>query len=584
MIGGSRPASVPLGYPRPGGDGGEGIDGRQQETMGTGIGMAFGGIGLFVAGIWLMEAALGRLVGRDFKLFLRRNTSTDLRAAFTGIATTAVLQSSSIVSLLTLSFAGSGLIRLRNALAVILGANIGTTVSNGIIATLGFRYDVDALWYPLLGVAGLGVFLFEERRTRADVSRFLLGISFLFIALGFLRQGMGGTVAAFDLRRLEGAPSLLYVVAGFGLTFLIQSSTATMAIALSALHAGAVGFETAVALVIGSELGTSLKLWLVSAGRSAAKRRVAVANLLLNGSTTVIAYAGMHPLIGWVRQSLGVTDPLQALVAFQFTINLASGLLFLPFLGRLSHRLERDIRDTDGRTTLYLDERVPALPALALEIFRLEVFFFLKRVLAHNAAEFRLAPDDLDLTGLLTGKEEARLSARERQHDRYDDLKRTQGELMEYYVGLQERLGNPADLAQANRWMQAVQEAMHAAKGFKDIHHNRDELLQSGNDVKFSQFDRFGEGVRARLAQEADLLKGDGDGTPVRDRLEALQTQNRTQYLRRLDEIYLVAGRDRLPEKDISTLQNMNRELFSAHRAMSQALGDFLLPDATGLS
>jgi Na+/phosphate symporter len=280
---------------------------------------------------------------------------------------------------------------------------------------------------------------------------------------------------------------------------------------------------------------------------------------------------------------MGVTDPLQALVAFQFLINLFSALLFLPFLGMLSSRLERSFDDSDHRATLYLDERVPALPGLALEIFRLEVFFFLKRVIAHNALEFRIDKKALDLSGLLTGKEEAKLTRRERQHDRYADLKKAQGEMMEYFVRLQERLGSPTDRSQASRWMQSVQEAMHAAKGFKDIHHDREELLQSGNDLKFSQFAHFSETVHDSLAKMAELLQA-VDADDVRGRLEALQKENRTQYQRMLEGIYHVTGADRLPEKDVSTLQNMNREIFSAHRAMVQALGDFLLSEGVGNS
>jgi phosphate:Na+ symporter len=544
--------------------------------------MAFGGIGLFMAGIWLMEASLGRLAGRRFKLLLRRNTSNDLRAALTGLVTTAVLQSSSIVSLLTLSFTGSGLIRLRNALAVILGANVGTTLANWVIATLGFGYDIEALWFPLLGLSGIGVFLFEERSAKADLSRFLLGLTFLFIALGFMKQGMAGSVKAFDLRMAYGYPSAVYVIIGFIITFLIQSSNATMAIALSALHADAIPFDTAVAIVIGSELGTALKLVLASAGHGKEKRRVATANIILNGATTVIAYVGMYPLIGVVHDAMGVTDPLQALVAFQFLINLASALVFLPFLGILSRRLERSFDGTDHRATLYLDERVPTLPGLALEIFRIEVFFFLKRVLAHNAAVFRIDGKSLDLSGLLTGKEEARLAVQERQSDRYADLKKAQGELMEYYVRLQERLSAPTDLARAGRWMQSVQEAMHAAKGFKDIHPDREELLRSGNDLKYGQFARFSEAVRDSLARMALILQT-LEAEETQRQLEELQKEIRAQYLRMLDGIYRVTGQDRLPEKDVSTLQNMNREIFSAHRAMIQALGDFLLPEGSGV-
>jgi phosphate:Na+ symporter len=379
----------------------------------------------------------------------------------------------------------------------------------------------------------------------------------------------------------DGYPAAAYVVIGFGITFLIQSSNATMAIALSALHAGAIPFETAVAVVIGSELGTALKLVLASAGHGKEKRRVAMANIILNGATTLIAYVGMYPLIDVVHDAMGVTDPLQALVAFQFLINLASAILFLPFLGVLSRRLERSFDDTDHRASLYLDERVPSLPGLALEIFRLEVFFFLKRVLAHNAAAFRIDGASLDLTGLLTAKEEARLTSRDRGQDGYAELKRAQGEMMEYYVRLQERLGDPADLARAARWMQSVQEAMHAAKAFKDIHADRQELLRSGNDLKYSQFAHFSKAVRDSLARMAELLQG-VDAAGTRERLEALQQENRTQYQHMLEGIYQVTGTDRLPEKDVSTLQNMNREIFSAHRAMVQALTDFLLPEGSG--
>src|SRR5512137_263578 len=117
--------------------------------------LVFGGIGLFLIGMHLMETALGQLAGRDFKLLLRRNTSSNFRALLSGTLTTALLQSSSVVSFMTLAFVGSGLIHMVNALAVVLGANIGTTISNWIVATLGFSVNLDVFWYLLLGLAGI---------------------------------------------------------------------------------------------------------------------------------------------------------------------------------------------------------------------------------------------------------------------------------------------------------------------------------------------------------------------------------------------------------------------------------------------
>ena len=123
-----------------------------------------GGIGLFLAGMYLMEGAVARLAGRRFKLLLRRHTSTHLRATMSGVLITAVLQSSSLVSFIVLAFAGNGMLRLQNALAVILGANIGTTLSNWLIATLGFSFRIDLLWMPVMGIAGTTLFIFQQRK------------------------------------------------------------------------------------------------------------------------------------------------------------------------------------------------------------------------------------------------------------------------------------------------------------------------------------------------------------------------------------------------------------------------------------
>ena len=545
--------------------------------MEKGVWMIFGGVGLFLTGMYLMESALSHLAGRNFKLLLRRNTASNGRATVTGIVTTAVLQSSSIVSLLTLAFAGSGLIRLQNALAVILGANIGTTVSNWIIATLGFSFDIDMAWYPLLGLAGLSLVVFQQNRRAEQASFFVIGLSFLFIALSLMKNGMTGTVSRFDFSGYAEYPAIAFVLIGFVLTFLIQSSTATVAITLSALYAGAIPFPHAVAVVIGSELGTSLKLLLAAAGGSPEKRRLATGNILLNLLTTLLAYLFIDALIRLVTVTMGVTDPLQGLVVFQMVINLAASILFFPFLGPLSERLSRRFGGNGARSTLYIDEAVPTVPGLAQDIFRLEVFFFLKRVLAFNAAEFQLSPADIGLRGLFTEREWEKVSSETHSLDRYNDIKTAQGEVMEYFARMQKGVSNRADLGLLRSQMNAVQSAMHAAKGFKDIHHNRNELLRSGNDLKFGQFAVFNSILRERLGEMSEALAREAGGTEAVDSLKSVLTAIQADYNRLLQSIYMEAERDSMTERDISMLQNMNRELYSSHKSMVYAIAEFAL-------
>jgi phosphate:Na+ symporter len=535
-----------------------------------------GGVGLFLTGMYLMETALAQLAGRDFKLLLRRNTSSNGRAVISGIVTTALLQSSSVVSFLTLAFVGSGIIRMVNALAVVLGANIGTTISNWIIVTVGFSLDLDIFWYLLLGVAGTLLPILRRSR-RWQQSLFLaIGLSFLFIALDLMTAGMQSTVSRFDFNAYRHLPPVVFVLIGIVLTFLIQSSSATMVLTLSALYAGIIPFPLAASVVIGSELGTSLKLILATAGGSAGKRQLAAGNILLNVCTTILAFVFLFPLVDFVRESIGIQDPLHALVAFQMTINLASALLFFPFLHPIARWLEKRFARREDRSCLYIDAEVPSLPAFAQEIFRLESFYFLKRVMGYHAAEFQLTSAETGLDQLLTGKEKERESGYHHIEERYVHIKKAHGELIEYYVAMQKASSASAELTQINQLMKSVHSAMYAAKGFKDINHNKEELLQSGNDTKYSQFSGFSTVVRKNLSTLSAVL-AITDTKAAREAMGKLLEDIQHHYKHMLAVIYAAAGDDAMPEKDISTLQNMNRELYSSFKSLIYAAGDFLL-------
>jgi hypothetical protein len=275
---------------------------------------------------------------------------------------------------------------------------------------------------------------------------------------------------------------------------------------------------------------------------------------------------------------MGIKDPLQGLVAFQTVINAAASVLFFPFLGGLSERLSRRFGGDGNRSTLYIDRVVPTVPGLAQDIFRLEVFYFLKRVLAYNAGEFRLSAEEIGLRGQFTEREWEKLASEPHTPHRYDEIKLAQGEIMEYYARLQKGMSNRSDVESLRSQMNAVQSAMHAAKGFKDIHHNKNELLQSGNDLKFGQFAKFNSILRGRLGEMSGLLARQEEGRLLAEPLKNLLAAIQDDYNRLLQSIYLEAERDSLPEKDISMLQNMNRELYSSHKSMVYAISEFSLP------
>ncbi len=137
------------------------------------------GVGLFLLGVSFLEESLRKLAGRTFKIFLKRQTTNKLKAVAGGAIVTGVLQSSSVVNLMVLAFVGAGVLTMQNALAVILGANIGTTLTSWIVATLGFKINIESLAYPIVGVFGIAMVMLPRENRGYHWSKFLFGFGLL---------------------------------------------------------------------------------------------------------------------------------------------------------------------------------------------------------------------------------------------------------------------------------------------------------------------------------------------------------------------------------------------------------------------
>ncbi|MDH3363937.1 MAG: Na/Pi symporter, partial [Gammaproteobacteria bacterium] len=232
------------------------------------------GLGLFLFGMHELEHALTQLAGRSFKKFLRQYTAKPLRGVLAGAVTTAALQSSSVVSLIVLAFVGTGIISLASALGIVFGSNLGTTMTGWIVATIGFKLDIEALALPIITIGGFGVVWSAAGTRRAGLSHFVVGFGLMLMGLEFMKSGALVATTLFDPTALAGYPLIVFLLAGLLLTAVIQSSSATIMITLSALYAGAIPLESAAAIAIGADLGTTVTALLGSLAGSAAKKRV----------------------------------------------------------------------------------------------------------------------------------------------------------------------------------------------------------------------------------------------------------------------------------------------------------------------
>jgi len=526
------------------------------------------GVAIFLLGIKFLEESLQQLAGRKFKLFLKKQTSNKLKAIGGGAIVTGVLQSSSLVSLMVLAFVGAGVITMQNALAVILGANLGTTIDSWIVALIGFKVNIERFSLPIAAIAGLGFVIFNKQTKLYNWSRFFLGFSFLFLGLGYMKTGIEDLVKNVDLQQYEQSPVIVFFFIGLIITSLIQSSSATIAITLSALYAGAINLVDATAIVLGSEIGTTMKLFIASIKGIAAKRRVALGNFLFNSITVVLALIFLFPINRFITHTVGIKDNLIALVFFQSLVNLLGIILFYPLLNLFSRFLEQRFRTADDETMFI--HKVPATEiSMALFALENETRHFLFAVSDFALSCFEIESIKMKETEL--GQKFLALTIVEK----YEHIKYLHGEVHSYYISLQKTAEEKTDIEKLDRLMSSVRNSMYAAKNIKDAIPDLEQLSKSSNDIKYNFYLQTQAVVKKFCEKIYELQRG--SQTFYLEELVTIYKSVTAGYTTTLKQLYRESTAENVSETEITTLLNFNREIFTAFKSLFFGAKDFLL-------
>ncbi|CAN5624690.1 Na/Pi cotransporter family protein [soil metagenome] len=535
------------------------------------------GVGLFVFAMYLIEEALKNLSGRNFKIFLQKVTKNKITAVAGGAIVTGILQSSSMVSLMVLAFVGAGVFAMKDAMALILGANLGTTLDSWIVATLGFKMNIEVAAYPAVCIGGLLLIIFGNKISIKYIAYFILGFGLLFIGLSFMKTAMEAEVQHFDFSKYAGMPLIVFLFIGFCITLLIQSSSVTMALTLSALHAGALTFPFAVAIVLGSETGTTIKIMLSAIGGNASKKRVVLGNILFNIILTVLAFIFLKQILYLITDVFNIKDPLIGLVTFSSLVNLLSIILFLPILNNYANFLERFFKDTDETTAAFINHANIAEPETALDLLRRETRYFI-----HNACMFNLSLFEID-THVLEQKSEFEVINSKRkfysktESEKYDFLKQLQGEIQAFYLKIREKV---VETNQLNQLISSSRSCMHAVKSMKDIAGNINNLKRSSKDIKFDFFLQHKK-VAEKFYKDINELLIQTDKIQL-DRFQAIYNEIETNYNSSLEDFYTAAQQSSIESIDLTTALNFNREFFTSNKAMLMSVKDYLLDEKEG--
>jgi phosphate:Na+ symporter len=333
-----------------------------------------GGIGLFLLGMMLLSDGLKAYAGDALRRKLLRFTGTPLKAFGSGALATVMVQSSSATTVAVIGFVSAGLITFPQAVGIVFGASLGTTGTGWIVSVLGLNVSIGYYALPLVGAGAFMRLLAKGPRRSLGLA--LAGFGLIFIGISVLQEGMQGLSGVFRLAELPSSGLVGHVVVmvvGIVLTVVMQSSSAAVATTLTALHSSAINFEQAASLVIGAAVGTTVTGVLAAIGGTTPAKRTALAHVLFNLSTGLIAVV-LLPVLLWLivfaQEHLGLDPGAVSLAAFH-TVFIALGVaLFLPFADRFARWIERQLPDRGPALTRHLDTTLLAVPAIALEASR----------------------------------------------------------------------------------------------------------------------------------------------------------------------------------------------------------------------
>ncbi|WP_303291593.1 Na/Pi cotransporter family protein [Marinobacter sp. SS5-14b] len=360
-----------------------------------------GGLALFMLAMEMMTNGLKNAAGHHLRHMLGNWTKTPLRGLMAGFVITGIVQHSGAVTVATIGFVNAGLLTLAQSLGVIFGANIGTTMTGWLVSLVGFGFNIEAIALPLLA-AGVGVKLISRNPRNQFLGEALAGFALFFLGLSILKTALESVAGGFTSGGIVapdyGLPA--YMAIGLLATVLTQSSSAALAIVLTAAAGGLITLDNAAAAVIGANLGSTSTAALSALKATANARRLAIGHILFNTLTGAIALL-ILPIMLWTVASLTdllelEANPAISLALFHTLFNVLGAFLMLPFIKPFAKLLGRMFRskEEDNAEPRYLDDTLVSTPELAIGAVDQEM----KRLIGHSRGLLRVCLDRESLT------------------------------------------------------------------------------------------------------------------------------------------------------------------------------------------
>tara|TARA_B100001063_G_scaffold126125_1_gene117848 strand:+ start:3202 stop:4998 length:1797 start_codon:yes stop_codon:yes gene_type:complete len=357
------------------------------------------GVAIFLFGMLSLEEGFKAFSGGGLEKILRKSTDKLYKSIGFGVLATTVMQSSSLVSVLTISFLGAGLIGLAQGIGIVFGANIGTTTGAWLVAGFGLKVNIAAYAMPML-VFGV-ILIFQKSKSLKGFGYILAGLGFLFLGIHYMKEGFEAfkstiNLTAFSVTGLKG----LFIFTGIGIfaTVVMQSSHATLVLIITALSVGQISYENALALAIGANVGTTITAIIGAMSSNIEGKRLAGAHLIFNMVTGLIAIIFIYQImfsVNYISSYVGIAndDYSLKLAVFHTIFNTIGVVVMIPFIPKLVIFLESTLKspkediDKDIDNAKFLNDSVLELPSTAMAAIKRETFHLYENafeIIAHG--------------------------------------------------------------------------------------------------------------------------------------------------------------------------------------------------------
>ena len=525
------------------------------------------GLGIFIFAMKILEQGLRGLSTRRLRNLLRNHTHTPLQGVLVGTLSTAFLQSSSLVGLFVLAFVGSGILPLRNALGIIFGANLGTTLTGWLVTAIGFKLNMGDHALILIALGSLSYATFKNESSRYHQASLIFGLGLLLLGLTWMKDSMSFLGAQVDETWFHDYPLVVYFVAGLVFTALVQSSSATMVIVLSAVHAEIIPLPSAAAIIIGADLGTTSTVLLGSLRSSSNAKRVALSHFIFNLGTDLSAFLLLTPLLALITLTLGVGDPMYALVCFHSLFNLFGIVLFLPFTKPFARWLEQRFTSTGTLGCSHINLVPATVPEAALRAIEQDTHELIIKALLINLRVLKLPSE-----ALLDGAEVQLISDRLHNNpltfdDQYADIKAHEEQLQNYSHKLPGAGLSESEEKTLSQLLNAARDASYGSKSLKDI---RDNLIELRHQAGSQQLLKgINDDVLSIYPAITKLLE-----KPANDWADDVVSTLKASIAQAHDQLHqqmIDYSQSQHSEITLPTLLNINREIYVSNQNLLDA-------------